>query len=76
MLKKETNASLDAAKSNGWVLEPDAKALLRSYGIDVPRFTWAVNLEEALQFVREHGYPVVAKVVSPKILHNQIWGEW
>jgi len=70
MLKQEAMKVLDTARTNGWVLEPDAKALLRSYGIIVPRFTWAVNLEEALQFVREHGFPVVAKVVSPKILHK------
>jgi succinyl-CoA synthetase beta subunit len=70
MLKKETRAVLDSAKGNGWVLEPDAKALLQSYGIGVPLFTRAVNMEEALQFVRKHGFPVVAKVVSPKILHK------
>ncbi|MFZ0451736.1 MAG: acetate--CoA ligase family protein [Desulfatiglandaceae bacterium] len=70
MLKKEIATVLDTSKSNGWVLEPDAKSILRSYGIAVPRFTWAANPEEALQFVRERGFPVVAKVVSPKILHK------
>ena len=44
--------------------------MLRSYGILVPRFTWAGTLEEAFRFVREQGFPVVAKVVSPKILHK------
>lgn len=70
MLKKEIMTVLDKARSIGWVLEPDAKAVLRSYGITVPRFAWAVDQEEALRFVREHGFPVVAKVVSPKILHK------
>jgi len=70
MLKKQIKETLEASKHNGWVLEPDAKALLHSYGIGVPRFTWAVNMDEALQFVREHGFPVVAKVVSPQILHK------
>lgn len=70
MLKKEIRETLERSRDNGWVLEPDAKALLRSYGIGVPRFTWAINVEEALLFVRKHGFPVVAKVVSPKILHK------
>ena len=70
MLKKETRAVLDTAKGNGWVMEPDANAILQSYGIRVPRFTRAMTMEEALQFVRKHGFPVVAKVVSPRIIHK------
>ncbi len=70
MLKKEITEILEASRQNGWVLEPDAKALLRSYGIGVPRFVCAVGMEEALQFVLKHGFPVVAKIVSPKILHK------
>ncbi len=70
MLKREIGAVLDASRTNGWVLEPDAKSLLRSYGITVPRFTWALNPGEALHFVKQHGFPVAAKVISPKILHK------
>jgi succinyl-CoA synthetase beta subunit len=70
MLKREIKEILHASRPHGWVLEPEAKNILRSYGIDVPRFTWAATLEEALHFVREHGFPVVAKVVSPQILHK------
>jgi acetate---CoA ligase (ADP-forming) subunit beta len=70
MLKKVIAAILDASRSHGWVLEPDAKSLLRAYGITVPCFTWAVNPGEAVQFVRQHGFPVVAKVVSPRVLHK------
>jgi succinyl-CoA synthetase beta subunit len=70
MLKKEIPAVLDASRSNGWVLEPESKGILRSYGIGVPRSTWAVNPEDALRFARENGFPVVAKVVSPRILHK------
>jgi succinyl-CoA synthetase beta subunit len=70
MLKKGIKQTLDAARDSGWVLEPDAKTILHSYGIDVPQFTWARSPEEALEFVREYGFPVVAKVVSPLILHK------
>ena len=61
---------IDAARPDGWVLEPDAKRLFRLAGFDVPRFMLARTPEEAVRFAREIGYPVVAKVVSPRILHK------
>ncbi len=54
----------------GWVLEPQAKQLFSMAGLDVPRFAWAKAEAEALRFAREIGYPVVAKVVSPRIVHK------
>jgi acetate---CoA ligase (ADP-forming) subunit beta len=68
--RAEMNRILDAAESDGWVLEPDAKRLFRLAGFDVPRFTLARTAEEAAHFAREIGYPVAAKVVSPRILHK------
>ena len=61
---------IEAAGTDGWVLEPDAKRLLSLAGFDIPRFTLARTPEEAVRFAREIGYPVVAKVVSPRILHK------
>ncbi len=61
---------IDAARPDGWVLEPDAKRLFRLAGFDVPRFMLARTPEEAVRFAQEIGYPVVAKVVSPRILHK------
>jgi succinyl-CoA synthetase beta subunit len=61
---------IDAARPDGWVLEPDAKRLFRLAGFDVPRFMLAQTPEEADRFAREIGYPVVAKVVSPRVLHK------
>jgi acetate---CoA ligase (ADP-forming) subunit beta len=61
---------MEAARADGWVLEPDAKRLLSLAGFDIPRFTLAQTREEALSFAAEIGYPVVAKVVSPRILHK------
>ena len=61
---------LSKSKSWGWVLEPDAKRILSLVGINVPPFIWARTLEEALRFAEENEYPVVAKVVSPKVLHK------
>ena len=70
MLNDEILDILSKSKSWGWVLEPDAKRILSISGITVPCFKWAQTLEEALQFAEENGYPVVAKVVSPKVIHK------
>lgn len=66
----EMKEILSASKDRGWVLEPEAKGLFARVGLEVPRFIWTTELEEALQFAKGIGYPVVAKVVSPKILHK------
>jgi acyl-CoA synthetase (NDP forming) len=68
--RAEMRLIIEAARADGWVLEPDAKRLFRLAGFDVPRLTLARTPEEANRFAREIGYPVVAKVVSPRVLHK------
>jgi succinyl-CoA synthetase beta subunit len=70
MLNPEILEIFSASKPWGWVLEPDAKRILSLAGIKVPRFVWAQTLEEALGFAEENRYPLVAKVVSPKVIHK------
>ncbi len=70
MLTKEMENILLNSKENGWVLEPEAKHLISSAGIDVPRFHWTTEIEEAIRFAEEIGYPIVGKVVSPKVIHK------
>jgi acyl-CoA synthetase (NDP forming) len=70
MLAKEVCDILSSSKAAGWVLEPDAKRLFSFLGMDVPRFVWAKRAEEAIKFAKEIGYPVVGKVVSPKVVHK------
>jgi succinyl-CoA synthetase beta subunit len=70
MLTPEMKDILSASKEIGWVLEPQAKRLLASTGLEVPRFISTSQIEEAIRFVKEIGYPVVAKVVSPKVIHK------
>ena len=70
MLKKEITEILSASKNQGWVLEPEAKRIFSLIGLEVPRFLWTTKTEEALRFAKEMGYPVVGKIVSPKVLHK------
>jgi hypothetical protein len=70
MLKKEIMKILSSSKTIGWVLEPEAKRLLSLAGMDTPRFIWAKKVDQAIRFAEEIGYPVVAKIISPKILHK------
>ena len=66
----DINRIVEAARADGWVLEPDAKRMFALAGFDIPRFTVSRTVEEAIRFAGEIGYPVVAKVVSTRILHK------
>ena len=70
MLTEEMREILGASRDAGWVLEPMAKRLFALAGMEVPRFTWAKTLEEAVRSAHEIGYPVVGKVVSPEVMHK------
>jgi acetate---CoA ligase (ADP-forming) subunit beta len=70
MLNQEILDILSKSREWGWILEPEAKRVLSLAGIDVPRFIWTDRLEEAVSFAEKIGYPVVAKVVSPEIVHK------
>jgi hypothetical protein len=70
MLSAVAEKIIADARPQGWVLEPDALRLLESAGVPVPRFAWARSKAEALEAGAGIGYPVVAKVVSPQILHK------
>ena len=70
MLNQDMRDIIHRAKSYGWVLEPEAKRLLSLAEIPVPDFRWAASLPEALAAAEGIGYPVVAKIVSPAIVHK------
>lgn len=52
------------------LLEPEAYAVCKQCGIQVPPFKMADTREAALTAAKEIGYPVVIKVVSAQILHK------
>jgi acetyl coenzyme A synthetase (ADP forming)-like protein len=70
---KETVAGYIAeAKTAGraFIAEERAAQIAEAYGIPVPKGGLARNLEAALGFAEEAGYPVVMKIASPDILHK------
>ena len=70
MLKKEATEILKKSQEWGWVLEPDAMKIFSLYGFKTPRYDVATESSQALAMVRKIGYPVVAKIVSPEIVHK------
>ncbi|MCX5809366.1 MAG: acetate--CoA ligase family protein [Proteobacteria bacterium] len=70
MLNKEIREILSECKERGWVMEPQAKEILRLSGVETTEFIWARDVQEAIRFANQIGYPVVAKVVSPEVVHK------
>ncbi|MCX8007833.1 MAG: acetate--CoA ligase family protein [Coriobacteriia bacterium] len=65
-------AAIDHARAarRRFITETSASRVLAAYGIAVPEGGVASDLDEALSIARRIGYPVVAKVASPDILHK------
>ena len=70
MLTEIAQKILSDSKPRGWVLEPDAKLILREAGLSVPENRFAKTKADALQSAKALGYPLVAKVVSAAVLHK------
>ena len=61
----------DAKKEKRNVLLPhEAKELLKLVGIEIPNYRVARNLNEAVMYAEEIGYPVAMKIVSEDIIHK------
>lgn len=52
------------------ITEELAKQVLVEYGVEVPKYALARSAEEAGKQAQAMGYPLVAKIVSPQILHK------
>ena len=70
LLTTEGIRILESSRDRGWVLEPDAKKILAEAGLSVPGFHFAASREDAFSAARDIGYPLVAKIVSPRALHK------
>ena len=58
------------SEGRNFLLEPEAKKLVSSYGIPVTKIAVAKSEDEAVELARQIGFPVVLKIVSPDVLHK------
>jgi acetyltransferase len=65
-------AMLGAALKTGrqWLTEPEAKAVLKAYGVPVGEFAMAADADGAAEAARGMPGPYVVKIVSPDIVHK------
>lgn len=57
-----------------YLCEDEAKEVIFHYGFRIPKNILATSEAEAAQAAEEIGYPVVAKISSPDILHKSDFG--
>ena len=70
--KKEVKQILDriAAEGRKFVTEPEAKEVLKAYGVEVTNESLCHSAAEAAKKAGVIGFPVVMKIVSPQIVHK------
>jgi 3-hydroxypropionyl-CoA synthetase (ADP-forming) len=69
--KQKIQNIVESSKGNPRVItEESSKEILGEYGIKVPKYALVTSSDEAVQKSREIGFPLVAKIVSPDILHK------
>lgn len=67
---RATRAREILGNEKGLVSEEKAEELLKLYGLPLPKQKVAKTAEEATDFAEEIGFPVVAKISSPDIVHK------
>ena len=67
--RKQAAAVIDTAP-DGYLPEPAALAVLSAYGFPVVDSALSQSEDEAVAIADRAGYPVVLRVVSPKIVHK------
>jgi 3-hydroxypropionyl-CoA synthetase (ADP-forming) len=69
--KQKIQSIVESSKGSPRVItEESSKEILGEYGIRVPKYALVTNSDEAVQKSKEIGFPLVAKIVSPDILHK------
>ncbi len=58
------------AENRKFLMEHEAKAICREYGLPVAVSEVAKTPEEAVEIANKIGYPVVMKIVSPQVIHK------
>lgn len=69
---KKVRGVLDNAREEGraHILEDEGYEILSAYGFRVPKGIIATSEDECISAVKDIGYPVVMKIVSPDIIHK------
>lgn len=70
MLDKEIESIVKSSRDMGWIMEPEAKRLMGLYGIEIPPYAWVRSRSEVSAAAERLGFPLAAKVVSPKVVHK------
>nr|ACY24543.1 CoA-binding domain-containing protein [uncultured crenarchaeote 76h13] len=69
--KQKIQSIVESSKGHPKVItEESSKEILGEYGIKVPKYALVTSSDEAVQKSKEIGFPLVAKIVSPDILHK------
>ncbi len=66
--KKIFKTALEEGRT--FVLEHEAKDIMKAYGIPIPAYTTASTADEAVEKSKTIGFPVVLKILSKDILHK------
>jgi len=66
--KKIFKTALEEGRT--FVLEHEAKDIMKAYGIPIPAYDTAVTADEAVEKSKAIGYPVVLKILSKDVLHK------
>jgi acyl-CoA synthetase (NDP forming) len=69
---KEAKKIFKTAHEEGrtFVLEHEAKNIMKAYGIPIPPYGTAATADEAVTVSKDIGFPVVLKILSKDILHK------
>jgi 3-hydroxypropionyl-CoA synthetase (ADP-forming) len=59
-----------SGKEDKVITEEDAKQILTYYDVKVPSYALVSSADDAEKKAKELGFPLVAKIVSPQILHK------
>ncbi len=68
MAKKIFETALSEGRT--FVLEHEAKDIMKAYGIPIPKYSTAATADEAVKEAEAIGYPVVLKILSKDVLHK------
>lgn len=75
-MKKEINSVIKEVLKEGrtYLLEHESKEILKFYNLSTTECYVVKDLKEAQDIAKKIGYPVVLKVLSPKIIHKSDLG--